>query len=248
MIKGQADLRKAYQDDRVAQEYVGTRFVSPLGALLHDRQVRVVRDLVAREHLQRVAEVAPGPARVTVDVAPVLPHVTLIDASAQMLSEARARLKTRGLADRARLVQADAFQLPINSQFELVYSFRLIRHFQREDRLRLYQQIRAILIPNGWLIFDAVNAVVSAPFRAGKGLDEHAHYDALLRPDEIEQELRESGFRVASLVGVQRRFPTLMKFQTLLAPRSTMLARAAMEVIDRSGGEPLEWIVVCRRE
>ena len=248
MIKGQADLRKAYQDDRVAQDYVGTRFVAPLGAMLHARQVRVVRDLIARERIEHVAEVAPGPARLTVDVAPLLSHVTLIDASAQMLAEARARLRTRGLADRVRLVQADAFQLPIHSQFFLVYSFRLIRHFQRDDRLKLYQQIREILVPNGWLVFDAVNEVVSAPLRQGKGPDEYAHFDALLRPQGLEQELRESGFQTVSLIGVQRRYPALLKCQTLIAPRSTVLARAAMEVIDRSGGEPLEWIVVCRRE
>ena len=56
-----------------------------------------------------------------------------------------------------RLVQADAFQLPFKTPFDLVYSFRLIRHFERPDRLRLYRQIAAVLRPGGRLVFDAVN-------------------------------------------------------------------------------------------
>ena len=249
MIKGQGELRRAYQDDRVAREYVDQRFTSPLGAMLHARQTRVLRALIGAQGIGRVAEIAPGPARLTVDVARLLKTVTLIDASAQMLGEARSRLAARHLADRVRLVQADAFHLPLagEARFELVYSFRLIRHFQRDDRLRLYEQIRSILGPRGWLVFDAVNEAVSAPLRARAGPGEYAHFDDLLRPDMLAEELREAGFELVSLTGVQRRYPALLKCQTILAPRSALLARAAMEIIDRSGGEPLEWVVVCRR-
>jgi ubiquinone/menaquinone biosynthesis C-methylase UbiE len=112
MISGRDDLRKAYQDERVAGEYVARRFETPLGALLHARQIRVVRDLIRERGIERAVEIAPGPARLTVDVAPALRHVTLVDASAQMLAEARKRLAARGLAARAGLVQADAFKLP----------------------------------------------------------------------------------------------------------------------------------------
>ena len=246
MIKGQEEVRKAYQDERIAREYVSQRFAAPLGAMLHARQARVLHHLIHRHNLTRVAEVAPGPARVTVDIAPLLQQVTLIDASAQMLAEARERLASRGLAEHARLVRADAFQLPFGARFELVYTFRLIRHFQREDRLKLYEQIRHILSPRGWLVFDAVNERVSAPLRARANPGEYAHFDALFRPEALEGELRESGFEVASLIGVQRRYAALVRCQTWLAPRSARLARAAMEVIDRTGGEPLEWIEECR--
>ena len=39
------------------------------------------------------AEIAPGPARLTVDVAPFLREITLIDTSLQMLHEARHRMQ-----------------------------------------------------------------------------------------------------------------------------------------------------------
>ena len=74
-------------------------------------------------------EIAPGPARVTVDVADALPAPpVLMDASAQMLAEARNRMRANHRRD-PRLVQGDAFRLPFASGFDLVYSFRLIRHF-----------------------------------------------------------------------------------------------------------------------
>jgi SAM-dependent methyltransferase len=247
VIKGHAALRKAYQDDRVAREYVDQRFITPLGALLHARQVGVVQDLIRAHGIRRAAELAPGPARLTVDVLPLLTQATLLDASGQMLAEARRRLAARSLDGRARFVQADAFRLPIRDQFDLVYSFRLIRHFERADRLRLYAQMGGILGSGGWLVFDAVNATVSAPLRARAKPGEYAHFDAMLRPKAIGEELGDAGFQLVALHGVQRRYPALAKCQIYLAPRSAAVARAAMEVIDRLGGEPLEWVVVCRR-
>jgi ubiquinone/menaquinone biosynthesis C-methylase UbiE len=247
MITGRDELQQAYQDDRVAREYVDRRFVAPLGALLHAGQRRAIRDVIRAHAIREAIEIAPGPARLTVDISPLLERVTLIDASVQMLGEARRRLIARGTAARVRFVQADAFRLPIRTQVDLVYTFRLIRHFDRDDRLKLYRQIAGVLGPRAWLIFDAVNEVVSAPFRQRAAPGEFQHYDALLRPDELRDELRESGFEVQALVGLQRRYSMLLKCQVYVAPRSARLARAAMEVIDRLGGQPLEWVVVCRR-
>ena len=149
-------------------------------------------------------EIAPGPARLTVDIAPVLERIALFDASAEMLHEARRRLEERRLSARATFVRTDAFQLPLRAQFDLVYTFRFIRHFERDDRLRLYRQMASVLRPGGWLVFDAVNERASAPLRAGE-TRRYAHFDALLRPDALADELRASGFEVVSLDGVQRR-------------------------------------------
>lgn len=247
MISGQQDLQKAYQDDRVAAEYVARRFETPLGALLHRRQVETVLEVIRANRIARAIEIAPGPARVTVDVAPALEHVTLVDSSAQMLAQAARRLGDRGQAAKVRLVQADAFNLPLSDACQLVYSFRLIRHFESEDRTRLYREIHRVLEPKGWLVFDAVNEVVSGPIRARSKPGEHEHFDALLNPTRIREELQASGFELVSLVGVQHRYPALVQCQILIAPRSASLARAVMNVVDRSGGQPLEWVVICRR-
>jgi SAM-dependent methyltransferase len=247
VYSGPAEIQKAYQDDRVAREYVSRRFQTPLGALLHRRQVRVVKRLIRDQAIEHAVELAPGPARLTVDIAPLVESVTLIDASAEMLTEARRRLDDRGSGGHARFLRADAFHLPLAGGFNLLYTFRLIRHFKRADRVRLYREIARVLAPRGWLVFDAVNRVVSEPVRAHARAGEYEHFDALLQPDELHEELREAGFEIVSLAGVERRFSALMMCQVYVAPRSRTLARGAMELLDRLGGPPLEWIVTCRR-
>lgn len=246
MIQGIADIRDAYRDERVAADYVDNRFTEPLGALLHRRQADVLRKVIASLQPQRVLEVAPGPARLTVEVVGLLERPpTLVDGSAQMLAQARRRLAAIG--GRADTIEGDAFNLPLSSIFDLVYTFRLIRHFQDEDRARLYREIARVLRPGGTLVFDAVNEVVSSGVRAQSDPGSHAHYDALLGRDALERELRDAGFRVVSLIGVQHRYPLLYQLQVIVAPRSRRIARGAMELVDRLGGEPLEWIVICQR-
>lgn len=246
MIEGAAGIRDAYRDAQVAATYIEERFRQPLGALLHRRQIAVLRHVVAELRPQSVLEIAPGPARLTVDAAPLFrrPPV-LVDASPQMLACARNRLASRGLD--AGLVEGDAFRLPFAATFDLVYTFRLIRHFEEPDRIRLYRQIASVLRPGGVLVFDAVNAIVSRRVRARAAAGEYRHYDALLERDALVAELRRGGFAVQMLAGVQHRFPIMQRVQTLIAPRSTRVAAGALALLDRSGGEPLEWIVACRR-
>jgi len=231
----------------VAETYVDNRFREPLGALLHDRQVGHLVRLFQQLKPQRVLEIAPGPARLTVDVARYLPTPpVLIDASAQMLATARRRLGAAPTS--SSLVQGDAFRLPFGPVFDCVYTFRLIRHFEAEDRRRLYAEIARVLRPGGTLVFDAINEDVSAPLRRHTAADEHQHYDALFKRDSLVAELTAAGFNVKHLEGVQRRYSLLRNLQILVAPRSRVLARSAMEIVDRVGqGSPLEWIVDCCR-
>jgi ubiquinone/menaquinone biosynthesis C-methylase UbiE len=245
VIRGEAEIRDAYRSTTVARNYLQERFREPLGALLHARQVRAVAEAIERARPERILELAPGPARVTRDVAArVNRRWTIMDASAQMLEQARARLDG-GVG--WNLVQGDAFALPLDQSFDLVYTFRLIRHFELSERRRLYAQITRVLRKGGILVFDAVNERVSAPIRA-TAPDEFAHFDALVTSAQLQAELTEAGLEVVGLQGVQHRFPLLHKLQTFVSPRSRVVARAAMEVIDAlPGGEPLEWIVTCRR-
>jgi ubiquinone/menaquinone biosynthesis C-methylase UbiE len=248
MIQGVAEIRNAYRDERVAKGYVGARFQQPLGALLHARQADALKRTLRQHQPEAVLEIAPGPARLTTEVAAVFDRpITIVDASVQMLQEAVRRLELGGRG-RWRPLQGDAFQLPVTASFDLVYSFRFVRHFEALDRGRIYAQVARVLRPDGLFVFDAVNEVVSAPLRAAAP-HEYAHYDALLTPETLRQEVEAAGLRLVSLEPVQRRVTMLRQIQVLIAPRSTTIARGLMEVVDRcGGGEPLEWIVTCRRE
>ena len=246
MIRGRSEIRDAYRDDVTAREYISHRFERPLGALLHARQVAAVRRILRTGHAIAVLEIAPGPARVTVDVtSDVAGRGTLVDSSREMLREAARRL---GRATPWRLIQGDVFNLPLCGTFDLVYSFRLIRHFERAERQAIYRQVAAVTRPGARFVFDAVNQTVSAVLRARARPGEYRHFDALLDPDTIRDETTEAGFIVESLEGVQRNYSLLQGVETFLAPRSRVIARAMMESLDRLPfGQPLEWIVTCRR-
>jgi SAM-dependent methyltransferase len=245
VIEGQRDIRRAYQDETVASRYVEERFVHPLGALLHRQQRDALRRLVADVQPRTVLEIAPGPARLTRELALTFEgRGTVVDTSAEMLSVARQHV----VSDRWRFVQGDAFCLPFGRRFDLVYSFRLIRHFDASDRSRLYEQIRQVLAIGGWLMFDAVNREVSERVRA-QAPGDHVHFDALLDERELREELAASGFSAVRLDAVHRRYSLLQSVQIYLGPRSPQLARLALDAIDRvPGGRPLEWIVTCRRD
>ncbi len=247
VIKGEKGVREAYQDERLAQAYVGERFREPLGALLHDRQKRALLRLLARHRPDRILEIAPGPARLTIELPsnPEHPGI-LIDSSRQMLDVARARLESAA-PGAWRYVQGDVFRLPIRSQFDLVYSFRLIRHFEEPERARIYSEIARVLRPGGFLVFDAVNIAVSAPLRRESPYA-YPVFDALLTEAQLRAELGQNGFEPVLLEGVQHDYRRLSRLQVLVSPRSRVLSRLLMELVDRARrNEPLEWIVVCRR-
>ncbi len=245
-VRGRQPIRAAYREAEVAEDYLERRFRHPLGALLHARQAAALTRRLGRSRPRRLLEIAPGPARLTPELARVVPTGVVLDASLEMLTRARRRLDGAGAAT-WRCVQGDAFELPLAPGFEAVVSFRLIRHFEAVDRRRLYAEIARVLAPGGLFAFDAVNERASAPLRDAAPED-YTVFDALFTPERLRAELREAGFDGVELVGVQRRYPLLRRVQILVGPRSRPLARAVMEAIDRlPGGEPLEWVVTCRR-
>lgn len=247
MIEGVPEMREAYRDEKVAKSYIENRFRRPLGYLLHQRQLAVLRKVIDEIRPRGVLEVAPGPARLTMEVAGMLKGSGVaIDASRQMLAEAAPRIKAAS-AHPWVLAQGDAFCLPLVGPFDMAYTFRLIRHFDRPERIKLYRELARVLRPGGVLVFDAINEAESAPMRAG-GAPDLQHYDALLNPTALREELTEAGFTSIELTGVQHRYALQFKVDVLLSPRSYALSRLALEMIDRSpGGKPLEWVVTCRR-
>lgn len=130
-----------------------------------------------------------------------------------------------------------------------MYTFRFIRHFERDDRARLYEQIRRVLRSGGHLVFDAVNAVVSRPLRE-QAEGGYKIYDVLYESEvELRAELSEEGLKPVRIEPVQRNFPLQHRIQTWVGPRSRWLSRTLIEGIEKvSRGPSLEWIVTCRRE
>src|SRR5690606_32830690 len=205
-------------------------------------QVEAVQRAIARVGSGRILEIAPGPGRITCDVR-AGGRLCCLEYNQQMIERGRSVCQ-----ENVRWIQGDAFNLPFSSSFDLVYSFRFVRHFQRSDRDRLYRQIRQVLKPAGWLVLDAVNERVSAPLRR-KNPQNYPIYDKLYGdPSELCAELGEAGFEVRRLDPVQTWFTLQYRTQVLLGPRSRRLCRWIIrpaESIRR--GPPLEWVVTAQK-
>jgi ubiquinone/menaquinone biosynthesis C-methylase UbiE len=242
-LSTESEIQQSYRDPAAAEAYVGRRFASELMALLHERQVEAVNRVLRETSPKATLEIAPGPGRITRDVA-AAGSLVCLEYNEAMIAEGR-----RACGDHVRWVQGNAFELPFaEGEFDFAYSFRFIRHFHREDRDRLYAQIRRVLQPGGWLVVDAVNAAVSAPLREADP-DSYPIYDKLYRDEnELRTELADAGFEVVRLEPVQRWFTLQAKAQNLLGPRSSLLCRAAIRGLERLPVKKnLEWIVTCRR-
>ncbi len=164
-ISTATEIKHYYENKATAESYVGQRFTSELNRMLHDRQVAAIQGAIDRWHPAKSLEVAPGPGRLTRDLRPSGLLVCL-EFNQVMIEEGRRRT-----AIRPAWLRGDGFRLPLSPGFDLVYSFRFIRHFHRADRERIYAEIRRVLRPGGIFLMDAVNAGVGPrPGEAARGL------------------------------------------------------------------------------
>lgn len=238
----ETEIHAAYQGDDVAKRYVADRFLSPLHRLLHGRQVEAVQRTMDTIRPPRVLEIAPGPGRLTRALRPP-GSLTCLEFNEGMIREGRRSCPPA----HCNWVRGNGFQLPFAAVFDLVYSFRFIRHFHREDRERLYEEIRRVLYPGGWLIFDAVNERISRPMREADPT-QYPIYDKLYRADELQCEMNAAGFSIVSMQPVQKFWGLQSRSQVLLGPRANWLNRLVIHTLERMPRrDGLEWIVMCRR-
>ncbi|MEX1026306.1 MAG: class I SAM-dependent methyltransferase, partial [Planctomycetota bacterium] len=213
-LASEAEIQSAYQGRQAAGDYVQRRFTSELMLLLHDRQVAAVNRIMRKHAPGRTLEIAPGPGRVTRDVRPA-GELICLEFNEGMIAEGQAACQNGAVWQ-----QGNAFELPFANEFDLIYSYRFVRHFHREDRNRLYAGIRAALRPGGRFVMDAVNQQVSERLRQANP-DNYPIYDKLyIDREELRTELAEAGFEAVQCEPVLRWYRRQYQAQVLLGPRS----------------------------
>lgn len=241
-LRSEAEIQSAYSGDQMASSYVANRFHSELNRMLHTDQVAAINHVMRTCNPSRTLEIAPGPGRVTRDVVPS-GNLTCLEFNKGMIAEGRANCRNG-----AEFIEGNAFELPFETAaFDFIYTFRFIRHFETDDRFRLYQQISSVLRPGGTLCFDAVNERQSKPFRDAHP-ESYPIYDVLYREADLRRELEDAGFTDVRLQAVQKRYQLQYLCETLVAPRSTLLNRLIVRGLEAlPSRDGLEWIVTCRR-
>ncbi len=235
------EIQHYYRGSAVAEGYVRERFTSELHRLLHERQVAAVRRASDILRPRRILEIAPGPGRVTADVSPAGKLVCL-EYNEGMITVGRATCDGRAV-----WVRGDGFELPFSRSFDLVYSFRFIRHFHAEERRKFYAEVRRVLEPGGWFVMDAVNESVSRPLREAAP-NEYPVYDKLYGREELEAELRTAGLEPREITPVQKFFHWQHSSQVWLGPRANWLNRIVIRLLERlPHNQGLEWIIASSR-
>jgi SAM-dependent methyltransferase len=238
------ELQVFYRDREVVGSYLKRRTAQPLNGVLHRGQVAFLNQVVAERRPARILEIAPGPARLTAELA-FTGRGVAVDASPQMLAVARDRL--RGAPGEWLLALGDAFQLPVaDACVDLVFTTKFVRHFQRDDRRRLYAQIRRVLRPGGALVLDAQNRAVSLPHRERKGLDNYPIYDVLYDLPELISELQSECFRVVRVGGLLRHFGVQARLNRLRHLKLGAVASGLVRLVELLPSRaPSTWMVLC---
>ena len=244
-IRSKSGIQEFYDDPAVVDSYLARRVGEPFNTVLHQRQIGFLNRVIGALEPRRVLEVAVGPGRLSAEVRATSVMVGM-DGSPNMLSEARRRTRARGLA--WNFVRADGFRLPFaTGSFDLIYTLRFVRHFDRSGRETLYRELRRILRPGGHLVLDAQNRLVSLPHRLEQGLQNYKVYDELWLRDELIAELEGAGLVPREVEGIMRRFAWQRRLNRLrryrLGPPARLLIRALEWSPDRN---PSTWMVLCQ--
>jgi ubiquinone/menaquinone biosynthesis C-methylase UbiE len=235
------EIQQYYSTGKVAADYVQNRFVSEVHRLLHEHQVAAVQRAFDQVRPACALEIAPGPGRITRAVRPT-GKLFCLEFNEGMIQEG-----VRACTPEKIWLRGNGFQLPFAEEFDLVYTFRFIRHFHHSDRDRLYAQVRRVLRPGGLFLMDAVNEAISRPLREAHP-EEYPVYDKLYNPQELRDELTRAGFEVVALEPVQKFYGLQQWSQVFLGPRSTFLNRCVVRFLERLPRQQgLEWVVTCRR-
>jgi SAM-dependent methyltransferase len=179
-------------------------------------------------------------------------HGLMLDNSEAMLTLARRRLVAAGLQEAWKVQRGNAFDLAeLQRQFDFIYTFRFIRHFQLEERVRLYSNIWTYLRPGKLLIFDVVNRVVRQQLDARqpqKMEGELAVYDETYTPVIFCQEMKAHGLEVVRLVPVVAHFSLQGWISYRLDRHFPILSDTLVRALEKvASSQPLEWIAVCKK-
>lgn len=237
------EIQAYYRDPAVVGAYIERRTAQPLNGVLHRCQVRFLNRVLGERRPRRVLEVAPGPARLTAELAGVREGIA-VDGSPEMLAAARCRLAQAGVP--WLVVRGDAFALPVaDASVDLALAIRFVRRFSPDVRPRLYAEIRRTLSPGGAMVIDAQNRAVSLPHRQRKGLDRYPVFDALYDRQELVGELEAAGFRVVRLAGMIQHFGVQSRLNRLRRIGLDALARGMIGLVEYLPGRaPSTWMVL----
>jgi ubiquinone/menaquinone biosynthesis C-methylase UbiE len=219
-----------YADAATARSFEAQRFGGPIGQLVAGTQARVIVDMIGRVDGRRILDVGTGAGRAALMLARGGARVTAVDASEEMLLQARARAADALVT--VDFLRGDAHDLQFEDRaFEIGVCLRVLMHapdWRRclaelcrvSDRLVLFDYpsffSAAVLESMGRRLKHAVGGRTE-PYRA-------------LRRRSIERVLGRYGFRIRS---IHRQFVLPIQFHRMIGSRR--FTEFSERLLDRVG-------------
>jgi len=137
-------------------------------------------------------------------------------------------LSTKGFARDINPIRGDAFNLPYkDDSFDVVYSFGVIEHFQKQYRRKILEEHVRVLFDGGFLICALPNLYFSLEFFWVKYFYDYkqGYQHFVVKPTELKQVFDEFGLDVKhfSYIGVFRELSFLKKVKHI-APFNRVLS------------------------
>lgn len=240
-------LARLYQKDHIAKSYIDERFSRPLGRVQHRCQVDCINRIIEKYKARHLLEIACGPARLTAEVKGFEEGIAL-DRSDAMLEIAKSRTPAELPW---QFVKGDAFNLNFERKFNLIYSFRFIRHFKLKERNKIYRQIKKILNPGGLFLFDAIRHNKPLLLKKYESGGKILVYDkAYKNKAELQNELIDAGFEVVDLYSYIEHFyiqACISRISHILG-MDNMGFRTIRFLEKLKTSTPLEWTVLCQKK
>ncbi len=201
LVKGPAEIKAYYSQFEIAENYNNDRFMqfpencidllerTSIGVMIQDRFKGAEINIL---------DIAPGDGRIMQED---LKYGKCLGVDS---SEAMLRLMKKRFQDNKNLQTktADYFEDTVEGEFDVITTFRYIRHFEYYQRKILYRKIRENMTARGMFIFDVPNIKFEMPVRNRNGWDKYNIYDFFTTKEEMTAELENNGFKVEYIIAV----------------------------------------------
>lgn len=243
-VDTKAKIGKYYQRKDVAKNYISERFIQPIYAFEHEKQFEAINSVIEKRGLKKILEIAPGPARLTREIKS---NGIALEYSSEMIKQAKQNMANSHYS--WKIVKGDAFKMKFPPKsFDMVFTFRFIRHFEMMQREMLYSGIRKVLKPGGYLVFEALNKKKHSFIRKLVGKDKYFIYDALYELGDISAELESNGFEIVEAKPVLNHFFIQYAISRLSISKGNSLGKKIIGLIEKFTGQPFGWVIICRKK
>lgn len=210
LVKGHENMKKYYQNAEIASNYNAHRFEKyPQNCFdMMERQSisMIISDFYTGKNNLQLLDIACGDGRIVQENIR-FGNCTAVDSSEAMLEVVASRYQPvtnqlQPVTNRLVTKKKDFITDDFDETFDVVTSFRYIRHFDYKTRKLLYKKIRNCLSENGIFIFDVPNKVFELKLKNINGWGNYNIYDVFFTKEEIISELKNNGFELKYIIPI----------------------------------------------